>query len=103
KKFARSPTTWKQVLNRPPEPKASPHPTNWRCMSTPALALAALGQPHDQPDRHHQDGAEEEIAPHPDDRVPPHVPDGADQPLDAAPDVPGIEPERGKDHADQDR
>src|SRR5580704_13636229 len=29
------PTRWKQVLNRPPEPKASPQPTNCRCMECP--------------------------------------------------------------------
>src|SRR6202451_655856 len=33
-----SPTRWKQVLNRPPEPKASPQPTNCRCMECPQEA-----------------------------------------------------------------
>src|ERR1700691_3196284 len=29
------PVRWKQVLNRPPEPKASPQPTNCSCMDGP--------------------------------------------------------------------
>src|SRR5579863_9234030 len=29
------PTRWKQVLNRPPDPKASPQPTNCNCMNGP--------------------------------------------------------------------
>src|ERR1700734_1425142 len=32
------PTRWKQVLKRPPEPKASPQPTNCRCMKCPQEA-----------------------------------------------------------------
>ncbi len=36
------PTRWKQVLNRPPEPKASPQPTNCKCMNTPGLAKSPL-------------------------------------------------------------
>src|SRR3984957_18509128 len=32
------PTRWKQVLNRPPEPKASPQPTNCRCIECPQEA-----------------------------------------------------------------
>src|SRR5262249_38963392 len=86
RKFAVWPTTWKQVLRRPPEPNASPQPTNCRCMAqafgvTRSWA-AALGEPHQQPDRHHDDGAEQEIAPCPVDRIPAHVPDRADKPLE---------------------
>src|SRR5690348_11253833 len=82
RKFACSPTTWKQVLSRPPEPNASPQPTNCKCMRS---GPAALGEAHDQPDRHHDDSAEQEIAPRPYDCVPAHVPDARDQVEDAVP------------------
>src|ERR1700694_1504466 len=99
RKFALSPATWKQVASRPPEPNASPQPTNCRCMAKcpRGSAPGAPGEPKHQPDRHHDDGAEQEIAPHPHDGVEPHVPDRARQPLDAAPDVARIEPERRED------
>ena len=32
RKLTRSPVTWKQVLNLPPEPSASPQPTNRNCI-----------------------------------------------------------------------
>ena len=62
-----------------------------------------VDQPHDQPDRDHDHGAEQEIAPQPAHGVEAHVPEPADQPLGCCDDVEGIEPERGEDDADQDR
>ena len=32
RKLTRAPVTWKQVLNLPPEPSASPQPTNRNCI-----------------------------------------------------------------------
>src|SRR5262249_2730556 len=60
-------------------------------------------QPNDQPDRDHQDGAQQEVAPERDDRVEAHVPDVFDQLSNAADDVERIEPEHLEDEADQDR
>src|SRR5215469_6727066 len=100
RKFARRPTTWKQVLSRPPEPNASPLPTNRRCMRS---GPAALGKAHQEPDRHHDDGPEQEVAPQPYDGVPAHVPDAQDQVVDAVPDVARVEAECRQDDADQDR
>src|SRR5882724_7682087 len=68
-----------------------------------SCAPPALGEPHHQPDRDHDDGTEQEIAPQPDEGVEAHVPDRADQPFDAAPDIARVEPDRRQDHADQDR
>src|SRR3984957_3281339 len=39
------PTRWKQVLNRPPEPKASPQPTNCRCIECPQEARDGNSSP----------------------------------------------------------
>src|SRR5215470_5026176 len=60
-------------------------------------------QPHDQPDRHDQHGAEQEIAPQPLEGLVPHVPDGLEKLPDAANDVERIEPEHLENEADQDR
>ena len=60
-------------------------------------------QPHDQPDRDHDHRAEQEIAPQPAHRVEAHVPDRADQALDARDDVERVEAERRQHDADQDR
>src|ERR1700722_4734818 len=66
-------------------------------------AGGAAREPHQEPDRHHQHGAEEEIAPDPAHRVEPHVPDMADQLFDAVHDVHGIEADRREHDADEDR
>src|SRR3954462_4324416 len=74
RKLTLSPVTWKQVLNRPPEPSASPQPTN-RSFIGCSLDLfdlwsaRAAEQPRQQPDRDHDDGAEQEVAPQPVDGV----------------------------------
>src|ERR1700741_4205875 len=98
RKLTCAPLTWKQVLNRPPEPNASPQPTNRNCIgcgpslrSTPARRAE---QPRQQPDRDHDHGAEQEIAPQPVDGVEAEVPEPAEQQLDAAQDVVGIEADR---------
>src|SRR5436190_12132276 len=39
------PTRWKQVLNRPPEPKASPQPTNCTCMNIPQSRRRPVHRP----------------------------------------------------------
>ena len=62
-----------------------------------------IDQPHDDPDRDDDHRAEQEIAPELAHRVPAHVPDVADQPLDAVDDVERVESERRQDDADQDR
>src|SRR5262249_33107280 len=59
--------------------------------------------PHDQPDRDHDHSAEQEVLPHPAYRIEAHVPDHANEPLEAEQDVPWIEAERSQDHADHDR
>src|SRR5262249_59454354 len=64
-----------------------------------AAALArCLGEPHDEPDRDHQHGAEQEIAPQPAYRLPSHVPDGVDEPADAVDDGPPVEADRRQHH-----
>src|SRR5436309_4070710 len=60
-------------------------------------------QAHDQPDRHHQHGAEEEVAPQPLEGFEAHVPDGLKQLPDAADDVERIEPKHLENETDQDR
>ncbi len=62
-----------------------------------------VDQAHDDPDRDHDHRAEQEIAPEIAHGVQAHVPDVADQPLDALDDVPRVESERRQDNADQDR
>src|SRR5690242_12142895 len=86
--FTPSPTRWKQVLERPPEPNASPQPTNCRCIGS---APAAFGQTHEEPDGDNEDGAEQEVAPQVHHCVESQIPDPADHPLDALDDIPGIE------------
>src|SRR3954463_16460277 len=58
-------------------------------------------EPYDQPDRDHDDGAEQEIAPCPAYRVKAHVPDRLDHPADAFDDITGIEAERRENDADK--
>src|ERR1700724_3143913 len=87
RKFAESPATWKHVLSRPPDPKASPQPTNCRCMASARVRPPAPDDPHHDPDRHHDHGPEQEIAPQPDQRLPALAPDVRDQVDEALPDV----------------
>src|ERR1700676_1186836 len=81
RKLTRAPVTWKQVLNRPPEPRASPQPTNCSCLGrSPAfpelLSPARRAEhPRHQPDRYDDHGAEQEVAPQPVDGVKAEVPD----------------------------
>src|SRR6185437_4114618 len=100
RQLTESPVTWKQVFCRPPEPKASPQPTNCTCIgSDPTLKrlAAARGseQPRQEPDRDHDHGAEQEVAPQPVDRIEAEIPEPAEQELDAADDVVGIEADGG--------
>src|ERR1700722_2155599 len=70
------------------------------------LALAAARSaehPRYQPDRNHDHGAEQEITPEAIDGVKAEIPDPLKQQPDAVDDIPGIEADRGKHHADQDR
>src|SRR6516162_4095291 len=65
--------------------------------------LSVMHDAHDQPDRYHHGGAEEEIAPEPAHRIEAHVRDVQHEPFQAFDDVPGIEPDYLQDHPDQDR
>src|ERR1019366_10598705 len=74
RKLTRSPVTSKQVLNRPPEPRASPQPTKRNCIgSSPAQEVLSPARsaehPRQQPDWHHDHGAKQEVAPQPVDGV----------------------------------
>src|ERR1700733_10760929 len=60
-------------------------------------------QPHQQPQRNDDHGAEQEVAPQPVDRVEAEIPDTLKQQFDAAQDIPGIETDRGQHDPDQDR
>src|ERR1700722_13118441 len=60
-------------------------------------------QSRQQPDRDYDHGAEQEVAPQPVDGIEAEVPDPLDQQTDAVDDIPGIEADRRKHHADQDR
>src|SRR5262245_53023818 len=84
RKLTLFPVTWKQVLNRPPEPSASPQPTNRNCIGCPppveGLSPArAAEQPRQQPDRDHEHGAEQEVAPQPVDGVEAEIPQPPEQ------------------------
>jgi len=57
----------------------------------------------EQPDRNHDDGAEQEVAPQPVHRVEAEIPQTLEQQADAVDDIPGIEADRGEHDADQDR
>src|SRR5712664_899629 len=106
RKLAEAPVTWKQVFCRPPEPKASPQPTNCTRISCCRFWLAAARraeQPRQQPDRDHDHCAEQEVAPQPVHGVEAEIPEPLKQQLDAADDVVGIEADRSEHHADQDR
>src|SRR5882757_2766950 len=59
--------------------------------------------PRQQPDREHDHGAEQEVAPQPVDGVEAEFPDPLEQQPDAVDDIPGIEADGGEHHADQDR
>src|SRR3954452_22838849 len=92
RKLTRSPLTWKQVFPRPPEPNASPQPTNRRCIATRAYAqtLAAARraeQPRQQPDRDHDDRTKQEIPPEPVDGVEAEIPQPLEQQADTVDDV----------------
>src|SRR4029450_4618807 len=50
-----------------------------------------VDQTHDDPYRDDDHRSEQEITPHPTNRIEPHVPDRTDQPLDAVEDVEWIE------------
>src|SRR5262249_33301881 len=63
----------------------------------------SVDHPHDDPDRDDDYRAEQEIAPDPADGVEAHVPDAADEPLQAVEDVERVETQRRQHHADQDR
>src|SRR5262245_33018964 len=58
-------------------------------------------EPHDQPDRHDQHGAEHEIAPKSLEGLVAHVPDRLEQLADAADDVERIEAEHPQNEPDQ--
>src|SRR6185436_3823654 len=60
-------------------------------------------QARQQPDRDHDHGAEQEVAPQPVDRVEAEVPQPLEQQTDAGEDIPGVEADRGEYDADQDR
>src|ERR1700737_291492 len=59
--------------------------------------------PRQQPDRDHDHGAEQEVAPQPVDGVKAEIPDSLKQQPDAVDDIPGIEADGGEHHADQNR
>src|SRR4030081_1443989 len=59
--------------------------------------------PRQQPDRNHDHGAEQEVAPQPVDGVEAEIPDPLKQKPDAVDDIPGVEANSGKHHPDQDR
>src|SRR5882724_13295594 len=93
RKLAERPVTWKQVFCRPPEPKASPQPTNCTRISCCRFRLAAARraeQPRQQPDRDHDHRAEQEVAPQPVDGVEAEIPQPLEQHADAVQDIPGI-------------
>src|SRR5262249_32699896 len=60
-------------------------------------------QAHDQPDRHDQHGAQEEVAPQPFEGFEAHVPDRLKKLPDAADDVERVEPEYLENETDQNR
>src|ERR1700730_2777091 len=107
RKLTRSPLMWKQVLNRPPEPSASPQPTNRNCIGGSLLSKEKLSparraeHARQQPDRNHDHGAEQEVAPHPVDGIEAEIPEPLKQQPDAREDIPGIEADCGEHHADQ--
>src|SRR5262245_54361627 len=69
----------------------------------PLSPAGATEQPRQQPDRDHDHGAEQEVAPQPVDGIEAEIPQPPEQGLDAVQDIPGIEADGGKHHADQDR
>src|SRR5262245_18235111 len=71
--------------------------------AVPSLPARRSHESDDQPDRDHQHGAEQEVAPESDDDVKAHVPDVLEQLADAAEDVERIEPEDPQDKSDEDR
>src|SRR5215475_11635363 len=95
RKLTCAPVTWKQVLNLPPEPNASPQPTNRNCIGCDPFLRSAPTRcaeyPRQEPDRDHDHGAQQEIAPQPVDGIEAEVPETTEQKLDAAQDVVGIE------------
>src|SRR5450432_1528178 len=55
--------------------------------------------PRQQPDRDHDHGAEQEVAPHPVDGVEAEIPQPLKQQPDAVEDIPGVEADGGEHHA----
>ena len=49
KKLTAAPVTWKQVLSRPPEPNASPQPTNCSCIGCRASVVVEDYRPRGVP------------------------------------------------------
>src|SRR3954464_12095344 len=90
RKLTLAPVTWKQVLSLPPEPSASPQPTNCSCIGCPLFedlsSARGAEHPRQQPDRNHDHGAEQEVAPQPVDGVEAEIPEPPEQGLDAVKD-----------------
>src|SRR3954453_3888738 len=58
---------------------------------------------HQQPDRDHDDGAEQEVAPQPVHGIEAEIPQPLEQETNAGDDIPGIEADRRQHDADEDR
>src|SRR5262249_12764827 len=97
-----SPTRWAAPRQGPP-PRRGRRDRLWGPARVAAALARCLGEPHDEPDRDHQHGAEQEITPQPAYRLPSHVPDGVQEPADAVDDVPRVEADRRQHHAHEDR
>src|SRR5262249_48581589 len=67
------------------------------------LTARPVRQPHQQPYRHHQDGAKQEVAPQPTEGVESHVRNVLDQLFDAVNNFPRIQPDRRQNDPDHDR
>ena len=68
-----------------------------------SAAVLRFSEPDQKPDRHDDDGAEQEIAPQPAQDIEAHGPDLDDEGADLFDDIPGIEADGCQDHAHQDR
>src|SRR5689334_22275047 len=86
RKLTAAPVTWKQVFWRPPEPNASPQPTNCSCIG--CLRLPPAEDARQQPDRDHDHGAEQEVAPQPVDGIEAEIPQPLEQHADGMDDIP---------------
>src|SRR5437588_2413034 len=109
RKLTSRPVTWKQALDRPPAPNASPQPTKRNCIGYDPVFREKLSsargaeQPRQEPDRQHDHGAEQEVAPQPVDGVEAQIPDSLEQEANAVDNIPRVESDRGKHDTDQDR